>query len=520
MILLKYTSVGSLVMKLTYAGRIILAVVILTTMPYGIATLLGGPDYVFGGFLLNPIDGNSYLAKMYQGWKGAWQFSLPFTAETGNGSYIFLFYIALGHVARLIGFQVIWVFHLARLLASICLGISLNSFYQKHLPDKQMVQFAFPLAVFGAGLGWLALPFSYLTSDYWVAEAYPFLSAYANPHFPLSLALILWLFSLKEPLVSWRKIFVILLAVFSLSMILPFGVILTIVVIGGKVVWDYFATHKFKWQLLSCLLIGGMPVLVYQLALVYTDPLLHKWNAQNLTPSPPLWDFLVSFSPVLIAAGIGIKAAIKKNTESYRLLVTWAILGSLLIYIPIGLQRRFMLGLYIPLVALAIIGLYDLFGTSYRKIRRAKTFLFISSLPTVLIILVVGLFGAISHQESIYLTRGEIQALSWISHNTPQNALVLASPDMGLYVPAYTGRKVLYGHPFETVDADQRKSQVVSFFSGGWDDKKQVFLIDNRVDYLFLGPRENSLSDIDLFDGVEEIYNVDGVSLYKVAQAP
>ncbi len=37
--------------------------------------------YRFGGFLLNPIDGNTYLAKMYQGWQGSWRFSLPFTVE-------------------------------------------------------------------------------------------------------------------------------------------------------------------------------------------------------------------------------------------------------------------------------------------------------------------------------------------------------------------------------------------------------------------------------------------------------
>ena len=33
-----------------------------------------GNEYEFGGFLLNPIDGNSYLAKMYQGWLGNWRF--------------------------------------------------------------------------------------------------------------------------------------------------------------------------------------------------------------------------------------------------------------------------------------------------------------------------------------------------------------------------------------------------------------------------------------------------------------
>jgi hypothetical protein len=43
---------------------------ILITGPYLWAYLTTGSDHFFGGFLFNPIDGNSYLAKMYQaGWE-------------------------------------------------------------------------------------------------------------------------------------------------------------------------------------------------------------------------------------------------------------------------------------------------------------------------------------------------------------------------------------------------------------------------------------------------------------------
>ncbi len=106
-------------------SQIILTVltILLITLPYLIAMGKAGESYVFNGFLLNPIDGNSYLAKMYQGWAGQWQFTLSFSAEINQGSYLFLFYIFLGHVARWLGLSLIVTFHLARIAGSIVLSI-------------------------------------------------------------------------------------------------------------------------------------------------------------------------------------------------------------------------------------------------------------------------------------------------------------------------------------------------------------------------------------------------------------
>ncbi len=67
----------------------------------------------------------------------------------------------------------------------------------------------------------------------------------------------------------------------------------------------------------------------------------------------------------------------------------------------------------------------------------------------------------------LYLTRGEVQALDWIRQNTNPGDLFLASPETGLLIPAYTGRRVLYGHPFETVDAEIQRKTVESYFSDG-----------------------------------------------------
>ena len=65
----------------------------------------------------------------------------------------------------------------------------------KHLKRKQRFGL---IVILGSGLGWIAAFFQQSTSDLWVAEAYPFLSAYTNPHFPLAIALMLFLLILSE----------------------------------------------------------------------------------------------------------------------------------------------------------------------------------------------------------------------------------------------------------------------------------------------------------------------------------
>mgnify|MGYP001345878526 FL=1 len=59
------------------AGVLIL---LAANLPYALA--YAAPDgRVFGGILFALEDGLSYLAKMRQGWRGAWLFTLPYTAE-------------------------------------------------------------------------------------------------------------------------------------------------------------------------------------------------------------------------------------------------------------------------------------------------------------------------------------------------------------------------------------------------------------------------------------------------------
>ena len=324
-----------------------LLLLILTIGPTILAQKTGPPDFAFQGFLINPIDGATYLAKMFQGWEGNWKYTLPFTAEPGQGAYLFVFYLFLGHLARLTHLPLITVFHLARVPAIIFLVFSLFNFLEKTLPDPKWRAPAFVWAAFASGMGWLAIPFGGFTSDFWVVEIYPFLSAYATPHFAFGLALLLWLVTPEacSPFEAKRLPWLYALGAALLAVISPFGIVVALTVLGGRLMidlWPYslkripiILRSRFLWVLLA-----SSPFLLYDIWSVRIDPTLAAWNAQNVTPSPALWDLLLSLSPFLWLAVPGAILILRRKQTTAITLVLWAVAGLILVYFPFSLQRR------------------------------------------------------------------------------------------------------------------------------------------------------------------------------------
>jgi hypothetical protein len=513
----------------------------LTQLPYLLAAGGAGSQYSFAGFLLNPLDGLSYLAKMQQGWQGSWRFHLPFSSDPGQGAYLFLFYIFLGHLARWTHLSILLTYHLARFIGSIFMFWALYRFFAKVFPETQSSQTAFTLAVLGSGVGWLAVPFGAVTSDFWVAEAYPFLSAFSAPHFSIGLGILLELLAplaigaRASPPGFWALARLPVLA-FLLGILSPFGIVIAGLAYAGMAAWQ--AAGDVRRGRLSIRMIWGNPVvrdmiwiglaggpwLLYDYWIASHDPVLSGWNAQNLTPSPPVWDLFLALSPVLLLAIFSKSDVRRKNFSGLRLLVIWSGLGLVLLYLPFGLQRRFLMGLFVPLCGLAAVGIQRLSQRSQRSLAFWTGLTLLASLPTLAIIF-LGIRQAIQdHDAQLYLTRGESQALQWLDNHAAASALVLSAPQTGAFIPAFTGRRVIYGHPFETVHAAQEEANLQHFFQDApdaWNARQaSQFLAQRQVDYVWVGPRELQLGGLPPGLKLTPAYSKDGVVLYDARQTP
>jgi hypothetical protein len=135
--------------------------------------------------------------------------------------------------------------------------------------------------------------------------------------------------------------------------------------------------------------------------------------------------------------------------------------------------------------------------------------------------------AAVGGEPRFYLSDGEWQALAWLRENADHDQVVLCAPQTGMFVPAWAGQKVVYGHPFETVDAERRQAQVEAYWAGEMDPAEQEsFLRENRAGYVLVGPREletggwrSEIGDWRLEIGEIEgelVFEAEDVRLYEV----
>ena len=92
--------------------------VLITSIPYLIASFAPSPGWVFTGFLVASDDGNSYIAKMLSGAEGAWIFRSPYSTVEQTGVLAFFPYLLVGKLSNGSHGQLVALYHLLR-VASI-----------------------------------------------------------------------------------------------------------------------------------------------------------------------------------------------------------------------------------------------------------------------------------------------------------------------------------------------------------------------------------------------------------------
>lgn len=456
----------------------------LVGMPYLLAWLRRPDGMDFTGLLLAWQDGLTYYAKMQQGAQGAWLYRLSMTAEPGPGALLYPFYLLLGHLARMLHLPLVAVYHGARLLGAVALALALARHWVTLLPPPA-ARWARVASLTALGMGWLALTWGYAPADLWVTEMYPLAAAFVNPHFPWAMAALV---ALVTPgwLRGWR-VGVVALFLAALS---PFGAVLALALRWWQA-WPVSAEGRWLWALRRLREEGvawlpAVGYLAYVVAVLWWHPVLHVWQAQSPTPAPPWWDLALSLAPwwVLALPALGRPAATLQAQEARRLWGGWVALALVLAFLPWGPQRRFLLGVAVPLIGLAALTV-----ASWPE-RRARWVWPLAWPGTLFLVLLLPWQAAQSGWRGPYLYRDETQALHWLATHTSEEALVLAAPESGGFIAALAGRRVLYGHPMETAQAVYWREATAAFFACTDAQQARAWLRAWGVDWVYYGPAE------------------------------
>lgn len=505
------------------------AVLLLAVLPYAVAWERSTPEQVFAGYVFNPADNATYLAKMRLGWEGAWRLRLLHTPEPHTGAYLYLFHLGLGHVARLLKLPLAVVYHAARLLGSIALLAAVGWLCRHVLPEGCARRWGYAFALLGGGIGWAFIWIEPLPVDVWVPEAYVFYSILMNAHFPWAQTFLLLILALTALWHAGRlparyALPVMALLLVALAILQPFAVGQVGLVWAVWLVLEWVTRRRIPWKTTALLgVVGALGLLypVYGVLASHRDPVLAAWNAQNVTVSPPWWNWLIGYALVLPWAILGALRAWREDRPLGRMLLAWA-LGSLLgMVAPFSLQRRFSLGLSIPLGILAGLCWHHWLdvrsGSAWARLARiGMTFLIVC---TPLFLLVMGLVNPVQSPERFYISADEFAAAQFLL-DQDSTLVVLASPERGEALPWMTGHQVVVGHPMETVDFERREVEARRFFDGSWDaDEQRAYLCREDVAYVWMGPMERALAgteELSLPDAQLVLENAD-VRLYAVA---
>jgi len=537
-------------------------VMLITTIPYFIGYSTQGDLYRFSGFVFGVEDGNSYIAKMLSGWAGNGLFRSPYTASPQNGLLIYLPFIFLGKLAAPPGLheQLVALYHLFRIGAGMLAVWASYDFIAYFVRSIHLRRLGLILVSLGGGLGWLFILLEqsgWMQSPSWMAdqwlnrmpldlispEAFGFLALFGLPHLAMARALLLWalLAYLKliepmkksefdiiefKPLSAARLSLLWLLAGFFLPLSLIVIGVVIVVHLGGLIlcrIWTRNSTnnglpHPLQpgsdengggrrysnpyLRLVALLIAAGLlpgVFLAYNFLVSLFDSYAKFWMEQNQIPSPHIFHYLLAYGVMIPYALIGGRRLLKENSWDGWLLVGWVLVFPLLVYAPLGLQRRLTEGVWVAWCVLAMASL-DRSAASPSQNRR-KLVPFVLVFPTTLILLLGGLLAVLRPSVPLFLPREQARAFEILQARVEPGAVVLSVYETANPLPAWAPVRVLVGHGPESIHSSELAPQVEAFFQLDTDNQQRLELIHRfNIRYIFWGPAERKLGSWSPFD--------------------
>ena len=471
-----------------------LVLAVITAIPYLYAYAVEPAGHVFGGFFYLGDDANTYLAKMRQGWEGSWSWQNRYTTESSQSAYLFMFWIVLGHLSAFLNVPLILTFHFARVAAAFALMAGAWLFISHFIQDRSARRFALFFCAIGLGMGYVIQAFGHPvifgnqtdTLDWRMPELTAFYSILALPHF------------------AWSGVFAALGVALTLKAIDRGSVVLGVlaglawlgqasihpqmpILMGGAVGVALLLrpARPRGWAAAAIAFAIPAPYILYSYLAFIGNPEVQRWTFHSKNALPPeSISLFFAIAPQLLLALTGIPSALRRRSREDLFLLAWLVLLAAILYLPNpagDLRRRFLDGLYLPLVVLAARGMYETILPRLRSLRarRLIPFSYVAFAAIGSSFLVLAPL-AVAAQPQYTISTAEYNGLAWLGNEPSGRVLCIAQ--VGLYVPAYSSDTVYVGHYDETFDYANKAQTVYKVLTGQSDIEQ--FITDNQIRYV------------------------------------
>lgn len=479
---------------------------------------------VFWGYLNQPEDfifssvGRDdeyvYLSWIRQAKQGWWVFNNLYATECHQRLYLNPVFLFLGKIAAGFSLPPFFVFNLSRLAFGFFLLLVIFKFLSNFIQDSNLRIFTFLLICFSGGFGFLGKfvhESSWLFYNLWVSrktnEGLTFTSLLFYPQSTASVALMLSYFLVQFRILKEPKVWLFVLGACLGNLVIlihPYDAV--ILLLAPLIFLVLRKSGKNDWSSFVILSLTLLPSCLYTFFVSQSDPVYKGWTRVQQS-SPPLFQFFLLYGFLVIFATLqAFSFFAQRKKEDIAFVVGWFLLLPFLLKLPVFFQRRLIEGAHIPISILASFYLYKI----SKRFKRQWLFLLLSLsfLSLHNIHWLGGKIGLLKNDPKGYyfLSKEKTKALSWLDKNFT-NKNILAIPDDGLIIPAYSLNKVYWGHWANTPDSIRKGEVLTSFLDKNTPDFQRVaFLRAEEIDYFFFKKDKVSPVKAEIFDPGKKSY--------------
>jgi len=512
---------------------VLLLILLIVSVPTIAGYLFTPPNWKWTGIgTLNTGDLNGYLSMIEEIRQNGPLARNLFTAEPQPRFQIRPVWALLAYTAKIFPpASSLLLLQIGQLLGSFCLLLVLRKLISQFFEKDSEKILTILVICFGSGVGWAQLV--HFPPDLYIVETSAFLALISPPLYTISLSLLFGIIFTQyrawteaDSRTGWQFAAAGGLCALWLGFDRPFGLFPLALAFTAALFIEGLQLRRFpgrQFLYLTPLAIGALISLGYQIVAIRTIPVYAEWNRQHFLRTPDTARLITAFGFLIPLAIFGIKPLIRKNRILAVFVICYVIASLICSHLPLQFQERFLEGLPVCIGLMAGCGVMTLLS----GIRHSAARVAVGTV--VLLILSVSSYKVLSQDFEIlasqsppqYLPVQFLEGLKRLNNLASPNDAIFSTQGTGNFIPAYSGRPVVLGHPVQTARLQEKQALVWKLFHTAANQPEAATLFHtSRANWLVWGPDERKLSEgifnPDLAPFLEKKFSNSVVALYRL----